>query len=256
MDTAPALPATTAAAPPGAAVDALARRYGAAQRGVVSLLTGLGGQLEKQMEALPQPVRVRIEQATHLALERAYGAAQATGTAPMGRGHVAAATVAGAIGGAGGLPTALAELPVTVTLILRAIQEVAREHGFDPDAPAIRRECLRVFAAGSPLAADDGVNTAFIGARLTLTGPALHRMIAALAPRIAAALAPKLAAQAIPVLGAAAGAAVNAAYMRYFREVAAVRFGLLQLAGRHDPVQVLAAFRAAVAAAPVRRAAG
>ena len=35
----------------------------------------------------------------------------------------------GAAGGAGGLPTALAELPVTTTLLLRVIQGVAVEHG-------------------------------------------------------------------------------------------------------------------------------
>ncbi len=250
------MPALRTADPPPAAVDALARRYHRAQRGAVAVLTALGTTLERQMSALPAGIQARIEAAVAAALDRAYGVARATGDRPLGQANVAAATVAGAVGGAGGLATALAELPVTVTLMLRAIQEEARAQGFDPDDPAIRREALRVFAAGSPLARDDGANTAFIGARLTLTGPAVHRMIAAVAPRIAAALGPKVAAQAIPVLGAATGAAVNAAYMAWFRDLAAVRFGLLRLAMAHDPDRVLSAFRAAVDAPALRRAGG
>ncbi|MEZ5911609.1 MAG: EcsC family protein [Paracoccaceae bacterium] len=50
----------------------------------------------------------------------------------------------GAAGGAGGLASALAELPVTVTMIFRAIQKVAAEHGFDPGAEDVRLECLGV----------------------------------------------------------------------------------------------------------------
>ena len=81
------------------------------------------------------------------------------------RGPMALAMLTGAAGGLGGLPTALAELPVTVTVFLHAIRRAAIEEGFDPDDPAIRAEALRVFAAGSPLASDDGINTGFLGAR-------------------------------------------------------------------------------------------
>jgi hypothetical protein len=249
-----ALPAAYPAAPPAAEVAALARRYAAAQGGVMALLGAFGTQVEAQLALLPEGLRTRLERATFAALDRAYGVAGASAPLPLGRRGVRLAAVAGAVGGAGGIATALAELPVTITLILRTIQDAAREAGFDPADPAIRREVLRVFASGNPLAADDGVNTAFIGARLALTGPALGRMIATLSPRIAAALGPKVAAAAIPVLGAAAGAAINAAYMTYYRELAAVRFGLLALAQRHDPLRVLEAFRAAIEPAPLIRA--
>jgi len=256
MDTpAASLPALPSAAPATLEIAQLAARYRRAQGGVISLVTGLGTRIEKQMEGLPDGVRARIDDATRAALERAYGVANATPAlaGASARGHVALAGIAGAVGGFGGLPTALAELPVTVTLILKGIQEVARRHGFDPADPAIRRETLRVFGAGSPLAADDGVNTAFLGARLTLTGPAMHRMVAAVAPKLAASLGQKLAAQTIPVLGAVAGATLNAAYMRYYREMAEVRFGLLALARDHDPAEVLATFKAASEVRPIRR---
>lgn len=77
----------------------------------------------------------------------------------------------------------IAELPVTITVILRAIRAEARKAGFDPAEEGIRAACLEVFAAGSPLASDDGVNTSFLSARLTLTGPALQKLVATVAPR-------------------------------------------------------------------------
>lgn len=236
-------------------IAALAERYQRANGGAVALLSRLGGKLEAQMAGLPPSVQRRIEDVTTAALTRAYGIVQA-GPVLGPRRQMALTTFAGAAGGFAGLPGAVAELPVTVTLILRGIQDVAVEHGFDPAAAPTRRETLRVFGAGSPLAADDGVNSAFIGARLTFTGPAVHRLIATVAPRVATALGQKLAAQAVPVLGALAGAGLNATYTRYFREMAHVRFGLLTLALAHDPDRVLAAFCAAAEPPRITRAGG
>lgn len=244
-----------AAAFPDAEITALAARHARAGRGAMALLNKLGGKVEHQMDALPEAVQDRILALTRSALERSYGLAASSGQLGRigGGGHLALAGLSGAAGGLGGLPSALAELPVTVTVILRAIQEVARDHGFDPADEAVRRETLRVFAAGGPTEADDGVNTSFIGARLTLTGPTVQKMIAAVAPKLAAALGQKLAAQAVPVLGAVAGAGLNLAFVRYYREVAHIRFGLLRLAQQHDPERVSRAFARAVRAAPVLR---
>ena len=61
-------------------------------------------------------------------------------------------------------------------------------------------------------------------------------------------------AQAVPVLGALAGAALNAAFIGYYREIAHVRFALLRLAERHGAEHVLQAFGAAVAPPKILRA--
>jgi len=231
----------------------LARRYGRANGPVMRLVNRLGGKLEDQLKLAPEPVRAHLERVTARALETSYGLA---GRAPdMGdRAPMMAVLASGAAGGAGGLATALAELPVTVTLILNAIRSEARAAGLDPDDPATRAECLRVFGAGSPMAADDGVNTSFFTARLTLTGQAVQNLIATVAPKLAAALGQKLAAQAVPVIGAVSGAALNAAFLTYYREVARIRFALLRLAGVHGAEPVLAAFQAAVEPPRILRA--
>ena len=228
-------------------VSGLAVRYRRANGPVMALMNRIGGSLEGQLNLLPKAVRAQLETAVAAALSRAMDVAAHGDRAPdFGpRGPMAAAVASGAAGGIGGLLTSLAELPVTITIILHAIRKAAVANGFDPESPAIRAECLAVFGAGSPLASDDGMNTSFLGARLAVTGPALQSLIARVAPRVAAALGPKLAAQSVPVLGALAGAGLNLAYIRYYSELAEIRFGLLRLAERHGVDAVLVAFQQA-----------
>jgi hypothetical protein len=222
----------------------LARRYNRANGPVIRLVNRLGTTLESQLSGLPDSVRSQIERVTAQALATSYGLA-ARAPDLGARGPLAAVITTGAAGGFGGLPTAIAELPVTVTLFLNAIRAEARAAGQNPDEDWVRAECLQVFAAGSPLADDDGVNTSFIASRIALTGSAVQNLIAAIAPRLAAVLGQKLAAQAVPVLGAISGAAMNAAFLSYYREIARVRFALLNLARIHGAEAVEAEFRVA-----------
>jgi len=144
--------------------------------------------------------------------------------------NTAVSTAMGAAGGFGGLPTALAELPVTTTVLFRAIQGAAAEHGFDPAEAGVQFDCLQVFSAAGPLESDDGADLAFISTRIALSGGALQALIARVAPKLAMVLGQKLAAQTVPVLGAVAGAATNYAYTSYYQEIAHVHFGLRRLA--------------------------
>lgn len=241
---------------PAAEIAALARRWRRANGPVISLVNRFGGEVERRMDALPPALRKRVETVVAEALHRGFDVAQAGRHAPdVGpRGAQALAALTGALGGAGGLATALAELPVTVTVILHAISRAAERAGFDPAEPAIRAECLRVLSAGSPAAQDDGVNTAFIGARLALSGAAVQRLIATAAPGLAAVLTQKLAAQTVPVIGAVTGATLNAAYLGYYRELAEIRFALLRLAVQYGAEFVQTEFAAATAPPRVTRA--
>ena len=252
MNTLPALPLVSL----DEEISDIARDYKRANGPVMAILNKLGGGLEGQMAKLPESLRNQIESVTAQALSAAHAAAGQIARAPdMGhRGDLAAAMASGAVGGAGGIATSLAELPVTITLILRAIRREAVDAGFDPDLPSIRAACLDVFASGGPLSEDDGVNAAFVSTRLTMTGPALQKLISTVAPRLAATLGQKLAAQAVPVLGAVSGAAINAAYLRYFRNLARIRFALMRLSIAYGAAPVLAAFAAATAAPRITKA--
>ena len=118
----------------------------------------------------------------------------------------------------------------------------------------VRLECLRVFAVAGPLAKDDGTDLGFFTARMTVTGPGLNGLIAKVAPKLAAVLGQKLAAQAVPVVGAVTGAALNAAFLTYYRELARIRFALLKLSEVHGSATVLTAFQKAVEPPRITRA--
>jgi len=214
-------------------LDALARRHRGASGPVMQVLGFLGGSAEGLVNRLPAGVRTGLEGATERALDTAMAAASRSRGVVADRPdwvNTALATAMGAAGGFGGLPGALAELPFTVTMLLRAIQGIAAEHGFDPASDEVRLECLRVFASAGPLARDDGTDMGFFTAKVTITGTGLSGLIARVAPRLSVVLGEKLAAQTAPVLGAVAGAAVNFAFTSYYQEIARVHFGLKRLA--------------------------
>lgn len=200
----------------------------------MQVLSLLGSQADGLLDMLPTSVRSGLEKATAAALEQSFNAAAASRGGRLGDGSdwlTRAITIGtGAAGGFGGLPSAMAELPVTTTIILRAIQSIADEHGFDPAKPEVRAACLRVFAAAGPLDGDDDLDLSFLTLRMTVTGASIKSLISKIAPRLAIPLGQKLAAQSVPVLGAAAGAATNYAFTSYYQDVARVQFGLLRLA--------------------------
>lgn len=227
----------------------LAARHNRANRGVMALVNKLGGQFEDKVKLIPKPIQRAIFAASESALHASYGVASQGERVGVSGGKLQSflAGASGAVGGFGGLATSVVEIPFTITLILRAIQEVAQEHGFDPRHDDTRREVLRVFSSGTPMDDDDGVNSAFLGARLAMSGGTIQAMISKVAPKIAATLSQKLAAQAVPILGAATGAALNLVYVNYYRELAHIRFGMLKLAMTHDAEALSEAFAEALA---------
>ena len=216
-----------------AELDRLAAIMRAASQGAgMQVLNLVGAQAENLIDMLPKGVRDRLEKATASAIDYALSAAQASrGRMPDASDWLTRAVTmgTGAAGGFGGVGTALAELPVTTTVILRAILGIAHEHGFDPADEKVRAACIRTFAAAGPLDADDETDLSFITMRLTVTGGTLQGLIAKVAPRLAVPLGQKVAAQMVPVIGAAAGAAINYVYTAYYQDIARVQFGLMRL---------------------------
>lgn len=211
----------------------IAKRYRSAAGPGIQVLNLLGGQAENLLDRLPQPMRTSLDDATRRALVIALDAAQTSRKAVPDQAswlNTSVAAAMGAAGGFGGLPSAMMELPVTTTLLLRSIQGVAFEHGFNPNEENVRFDCLHVFGSAGPLAHDDGADLGFLSVRLTLSGGAMNKMIATIAPKLGAALGQKLAAQTVPVLGAVAGAATNYAFTNYYQQMAHVHFALRRLA--------------------------
>ncbi len=214
-------------------LDDLERHCRDASGNTIKLLNLVGGQMDGLLDSLPSSVRDNLERGTELALYLAIDAAGRSrvviGDGP-GWFTTTASAALGAMGGFGGMPGTLAELPVTTTVLLHGIQGVAIEHGFDPTEEGVRFECIQAFAASGPLQQDDNLDLTLLSIRTALTGTSLQALIARVAPRLGTVLGQKLAAQMAPVLGAAAGAAINLAYARHYRRIAHVQFGLRRMA--------------------------
>lgn len=237
-----------------AEIAALAARQRKANGVLMSAISFVGGQVEDMLKMLPAGTKGQVDELARVALRQSFDVAHKSRSG-IGRNigsdrvHKILGTLSGALGGFGGLPTALAELPVSTTVIFRAVHHVAVEYGEDPDAAETRMACLAVFGSGGPGEADDGVDTAFIGARLSITGAAVNGLIARVAPRFAAVISQKLATQAVPVLGAAAGAGTNYAFVDYYVAMAHVHFGLRKLARAYGEAAVTDHFHAVLAEA-------
>jgi hypothetical protein len=229
----------------------------------------LGRQVEWLGRALPSSARAMIATATESALKTALRVALKTLDAKSkgkasNRWHKAAAAASGAIGGAFGFAALPIELPVSTTILLRSIADIAREYGEDLSKPEVSLACIEVFALGGPddivgqqpgEAAFEGgyfavrgalAQSVSEGARFLLksglggeTAPVLVRLISQIAARFGVAVSEKLAAQAVPVLGAVGGAAVNAAFAEHFQSLARGHFIVrrLERAHGHDAVK-------------------
>lgn len=186
--------------------------------------------------------------------------------------HRAMAALSGAVGGAFGLATLAVELPVSTTLMLRSIAEIAREEGEDLATPEGALACVQVFALGGRAAAVTEAGSAltesgyfavraalaktlseaarYAGSKTLLdqSAPALIRFTAQIAARFGLVVSQKVAAQAVPILGAFGGAAVNAAFMNHFQATARAHFTVRRLERIYGVAAVRAAYEVEKAA--------
>ncbi len=174
--------------------------------------------------------------------------------------HKALAAVTGAVGGAFGLATLAVELPVSTTIMLRSIAEIAREEGEDLETPEGALACVQVFALGgrpgqnlsesgyfavrAALAKTMAEAARYAGSKTLLDqgAPALVRFTAQIAARFGIVVSQKVAAQAVPILGALGGATVNTAFMNHFQTMARGHFTVRRLERTYGPETVRAAY--------------
>ena len=79
--------------------------------------------------------------------------------------HKVAVGTTGAAGGAFGLAALAIELPVSTTIMLRSIADIARSEGENIRSPDTRVECIQVLALGGKSPEDDAAETGYFAAR-------------------------------------------------------------------------------------------
>ncbi|WP_024891648.1 EcsC family protein [Luteimonas huabeiensis] len=250
--------------------------------GIAAQLANLVGAPVEYLLAHRLPPRATrlVNSAVRAALHRSLRLAAATlGDAPHARAprtrlHTAAVVATGAAGGAFGMLGLAAELPVTTTLILRSIAEVARSEGERLDDPAALLACFEVLTMGGRSRRDDGAESGYFAARAVLAqqiaaaaeyvaahglmssgAPALVQVMASVSSRFSIKIGHKVAAQSIPAIGAASGATLNALFMRHFQRMAQGHFAVRRLERRYGRDAVRLAYDALAPAVPDSRAA-
>jgi hypothetical protein len=189
--------------------------------------------------------------------------------APSNWWHKIAVMGTGAGGGFFGLPALAIELPVSTTIMLRSIADIARSQGHDLSDISTRLSCLEVFALGSDRTeSDDASESAYYSARAGLAVemrmaidaaekmgtralqeaiakgqvPVLIKLINTIAARFGITVSEKLVAQAVPVIGAAGGASINLMFMNHFQDMAEGHFIIKRLENKYGEKQVRIAY--------------
>lgn len=208
----------------------------------------IGAPVEKAITMLPDGMSEKLMGTTQKALSKAMDLAVSTideryrGESADGA-HRFLTTVSGAVGGAFGLLALTVELPISTTLMLRSIADIARSEGAPLSEAGTKLACLQVFALGGAKDEDDGVDTGYFAVRAALAGamteaarylaqqglansgaPVLVGFLSKIASRYSIQVSEKAAAQAIPLVGAAGGATINLLFMDHFQNMARGHF--------------------------------
>jgi hypothetical protein len=219
----------------------------------VQITNVIGKPIEQGVRMLPEDVSQRIGEATSSALQSSLRVAVSTmnskrGVRPSNRMHKVLTTLSGAVGGAFGLPALAIELPVSTTIMLRSMADIARGEGENIRMGETQLACLEVFALGSRCETDDGAETGYYATRTALAravseaakfiakkglteegGPAMVRLITKIAARFSVPVSEKFAAQSVPAIGAAGGAAINLIFINHFQDMARGHFTVRRL---------------------------
>ena len=137
------------------------------------LTSVVGTPIEVGLNLLPKRWHDRIQQTTHIAIIKALESAPSSirkeqESSAQERFYKTLVTGSGAISGVFELPGLLVELPITTTLMLRSIAEIARDQGEDIHTDEGRTACLEFFALGGRTEMDDAADTGYYGVRTVL----------------------------------------------------------------------------------------
>lgn len=226
--------------------------------GIAAKATNLiGAPIEKGLAMLPESWHKSLGSTTEAALLKASEAAIFTmkdtpGEESSNIWHKLGVAVSGGVGGFFGVSAIAIELPISTTIMLRSIADIARSEGESIASAETKMACLEVFALGGNSKSDDGTEIGYYGVRAMLAksikeateflatkklseegAPFLIKLISKIAERFGIQVTEKAAAQAIPAIGAAGGALINTVFIDHFQDMARGHFIVRRLERKH-----------------------
>jgi hypothetical protein len=227
--------------------------------GLTAKITNLiGTPIEKGFKLLPKNWNAKIAKVTRDALlyslKGALMTMGSTESSSYPNWHKFAATVSGGVGGAFGFASLAIELPISTTIMLRSIADIARASGEDLSDADVRLACLEVFALGGPKSSDNAAESGYFAVRAALGravskaaeflakktiteegAPPLARLIAVIASRYQVQVSEKAAAMAIPAIGAIGGSVINYLFIDHFQNMSRGHFTVRRLERKYTP---------------------
>lgn len=222
----------------------------------------IGAPIEKGLKRLPESMSATVNEITRKSIEKALDIALLTMNKDVRESssnwwHKLAVGTTGATGGLFGLPGLAIELPISTTIMLRSIADIARSEGEDLSCPVAKLQCVQVLALGGKSRSDDGTETGYLAARAALAksiseaaahltkkglsqhgAPAVVRFISQIASRFSIVVSEKAAVQAVPVVGAFGGAAINTLFINHFQDMGRGHFIVRRLERLHGQEEV------------------
>lgn len=226
----------------------------------------IGAPLEKGLGLLPDKWNETIGEVTQKALLKSIDLAVYTMDStpkikPSNWLHRTAVATSGALGGFFGVGAIAIELPVSTTIMMRSIADIARAEGESIDDPHVRLACLEVFALGGKSESDNATESGYFAIRGILaksiaeaaefiaarqvgkeSAPALVKFITNIAQKFSIQVTQKAAAQAIPAIGAAGGAVINTIFIEHFQQMAKGHFTIRRLERIHGKEAIQSAY--------------
>ena len=235
--------------------------------GIAARITDLlGVPIQKGFELLPRSWNVAVGAVTRMVLFMSVNAAVSTMDSKQKNEssnlwHKLAVAATGGIGGFFGLPALLIELPVSTTIMLRSIADIARSEGEHIHSSESKIACIEVFALGGLSKGEDAAGTGYFAVRAALAktvakaaeyitekgiaeegAPTLIRLIFLVADRFSIQISEKVAAQALPAIGAVGGALINTLFIDHFQNMAHGHFVVRRLERKYGISTVMNAY--------------
>jgi len=231
--------------------------------GLAARMTDIvGAQIEKGLDYLPDGWSENIGEVTQTALMKASEVAVFTmkdipGEESSNTWHKLGVAVSGGVGGFFGIGAVAVELPISTSIMLRSIADIARSEGESISEFETKLACLEVFGLGGKSKADDGAETGYFAVRTVLaksvsetaeyfakkgitkeSAPILAKFITQISKRFGVQVTQKAAAQAVPAIGAAGGAIINCLFIDHFQDIARGHFIVRKLERKHGTEEV------------------
>lgn len=236
--------------------------------GVAAKVTNfIGTPIEKGLSLLPDDWNKNIGAVTQTALMKASEVAIFTmkdipGEESSNIWHKLGVAISGGVGGFFGVTAIALELPLSTSIMLRSIADVARSEGESITAMETKLACLEVFALGGNSESDDGTESGYYAVRSALAksvvdaseflvnktltdegAPVLIKFITKVAERFGVQVTEKAAAQAIPAIGAVGGAIINTIFIDHFQDMARGHFIVRKLERKYGKEMIEALYK-------------